>query len=558
MASLPPLDHLLQRDARQYVEDHLGTETWVVVYGPGPGPLSGDTVHSALVPPDNIEQVLGHLSWDLSIGDGLPGFSQGGDETTYHRWSSWGVEPFVIVRTFYTDVPGAQQVELVEEFRLLFNLAYVPRDEVYLDISTGTPEAVARLRDGRMEVKRTWLRRFLAVKGMHLALFFQNNRHSSLPIEDVSDDELDVRMRRDDLVYELNVRDAEQMMFAHVKSFSKFIGKKLVAPLPIERAGVWPYDEDRQYVSFMIGVDDGGRPVEHTCESDTLANYFGKNPEAPHYLQPVHFRRDVLSKYYGDSSRYEVTDGMVHCGSLWGLRMDNDHEDRVVVHLGDLSSIPYEEQLYWRSYNIEPDGGISETAFQRGVLAQFADPVEPALAFRLAHERTNRRWNVALGWPLFKPLSADDQHNLNGLRVPLNGGAAEFDGQVLALAKAAIDSLNEKPIQKAAIAAGHEYKGGEPGIAKLVGYLDATGFDAGAHGLARAPTDWMKDVQWLRSKGSAHRKASDYAKLVEHFGISDRGRPTVMRDLLAEGVSMLDALASHVEAFASRAAPEAT
>jgi len=557
MAALSPLDHLLQVDARAYAEDVLGTENWLTVYGRMPGPLGGDTVFSALVPSGRVDDVLGWLSWDLSIGGGEPGFSQGGDETTYHRWSSsGGVEPFVVVRTFHTDIDGAQQLELVEEFRLLFNLAYVPRDEEYLDVSTGTPNVVARWRDGRMEVNRKLMRQFLAVKGMHLALFFQSNRYSSLGIDDVPGGAHDDGEKRDDLVYELNVRDATGMTSSG-NTFSKLIGKKLVAPLPIERAGVWPYDEEREYVSFVIGVDEEGRPVEHTCDSDALANYFGKNPEAPHFLQPVHFRREVLGKYYGDSSRYDVSDGMVHCGSLWGLRMDNDHEDRVVVHLGDLSSIPHQEQLYWRSHNIEPDGGISETAYQRGVLAQFADPVEPALAFRLAYERTDKAWESSLGWSLFQPLSTDDQHNLDGLRVPLNDGAAEFDSQVLALAKAAIDSLNEKPIRKAAIAAGFEYKGSEQGIAKLVGYLDATGFDASAHGLDRSPTGWMKDVQWLRSRGSAHRKASDYADLVEHFGIDERGRPAVMRDLLAEGTSVLDALAAHAEGLTGRAVPEA-
>ena len=530
----------------------------MTVYGPGRGPLSGDPVFSALIPDDRVERALSHLSWDLSVGDGLPGFSQGHDETRYHRWtSSGGVEPFVIVRHFHTDVPGAQRVELVEEFRLLFDLAYVPRDEVYLDVSTGTPDIVARFRDGRMEVKRTWLRRYLAVKGMHLALFFDRRHDSPLPIDDVPGGDHDVDESRTDLAYELVVRDATGMMLGRQGTFSRLIGKKLLSPPPIEECGVWPYEGEREYVAFVIGTDEDGKRVEHACDPDTLANYFGANPTSPHFLQPVHFRREVLAKYYADSSRYEVSDGMVHCGSLWGLRMDNDHEDRVVVHLGDLGSIPHEEQMYWRSFNVEPDGGISETAYRRGMLAQFTDPAEPALAFRQAHERANRTWEGVLGWPLFKPLSTDDQHNLDGLRVPLNDGAAEFDSQVLALAKAAVDSLNEKPIRKAAIEAGFEYEGGEQGIAKLVGYLDATGFDASAHGLDRSPTGWMKDVQWLRSRGSAHRKASDYADLVEHFGIDKRGRPTVMRDLLAEGTSVLDALAAHAEGLARGATPEA-
>lgn len=545
MARPSPLDHLLQTDARQYVENALGSEDWITVYGAGPGPLSGDPVFSALVPADRIEDVLSHLSWDLSVGDGLPGFSYGCDEPTYHRWtSSGGVEPFAIVRFFHLEVPGAQQVELVEEFRLLYNLAYVPRSGEYLDVSTGTPETVARWRDGRMEVKRRKLRQFLAVKGMYLALFFDRRyQHQALPISGVPDGAHDVRENRDDLVYELHVRDATEMMIG-AGSFSRLIGKKLVAPLPIEQAGVAPYEDEEEYVDFIIGVDDDGRRVEHTCEKDELSNYFGANPGAPHFLTPVHFRREVLSKYYNDPSRFTVEDGRLSCGALWGLRMDNDHADRVVVHLGDLGYLPFEEQLYWRSFNVQPDGGLSETAFRRGVLAEFADPAEPALAFRQAYERANTTWEAAHGWSLFLPLSADDQHNLDGLRVPLNDGATEFDGQVQALAKAAVDSLNEKAVRKAAVSLGHEYEGGEAGIAKLVGYLEAAGFDVSDYGLQRSPTDWMKDIQWLRSSGSAHRKGKTYAKAAAHFRLQERGRPAVMRDLLIEGVQAFDALSA--------------
>ncbi|MEM1043597.1 MAG: hypothetical protein AAGI91_13320 [Bacteroidota bacterium] len=548
MPKLSPLDRLMQTAARAYVEDALGSEDWLTVYGRAHGPLS-DGLFSALVPSDRIEGVLRRPGWDLDTGTGLIGFNQAGDEPTYHRWlPSGGVEPFVIVREFHADVPGAQLVELVEEFRLLFNLAYVPRDEVYLDVSTGTPKPVARWRDGRMEVKRKRLRQFLAVKGMHLALFFDRRQHEpGLDIGDVPDGAHDVRIERDDLTYELNVRDATEGLAHRTGTFSRLVGKRLVSPLPIEACGVWPYEDEDESTTFVVGVDGDGRPVERRADPDDPA----------HFLDLVHFRREVLTKYYADSTRYRVDDGRVHCGALWGLPIDNDHDGKVVAYLGDLGRLPADEQLYWRAFNVEPDGGISETAFRRDVMAEFADPTEPGLAFRQAHERANRAWESALGWPLYLPLAADDQHNLDGLRVPLNDGAAEFDGQVQALAKAAVDSLNEKRVRKAAIAVGHEYEGGEAGIAKLVAYLDVTGFDVSAHGLDRSPTDWMKDVQWLRSSGSAHRKGSTYAKAAEHFDLEALGRAAVMHDLLTEGRSALDALADHAGNVARRARTKA-
>ena len=171
----------------------------------------------------------------------------------------------------------------------------------------------------------------------------------------------------------------------------------------------------------------------------------------------------------------------------------------------------------------------------------------------------NRLWEADLGWPLFLPLSKDDRHNLEGLRVPLNNSAAEFDGQVQALTKAMVDSLNEKAVRAAAAAAGAELDGNVPGISKLSALLDATGFDAAEHGFDAdaGPVPFMRGLQKLRSSGSAHRKGKTYAKVAEGLGIADRGRVAVMRDLLVTGTRVLNALSAHADEVARHAAPDA-
>src|SRR2546422_7672542 len=47
-----------------------------------------------------------------------------------------------------------------------------------------------------------------------------------------------------------------------------------------------------------------GEPVEHTSNHEKLGNYFGANADAPHYLTPIYFRKEVLGKYYADPDRY--------------------------------------------------------------------------------------------------------------------------------------------------------------------------------------------------------------------------------------------------------------
>lgn len=542
MSLLALTDILTQPTARQYVQDTLGSESWLTVYEHIDEPTFTGTVFSALIPDDQVPHALQHPAWDLRVGQGGPGFSTGPQGTVYDAWNLYDdVRPLAIRRTFHAMVEGAQETELIEEFRLFHNLAYVARDGEYLDVSS-TPEAVARWECGRLIVKRKAVRQFLAAKGMHLALFFQLNRWSDEPVDAVPASERDARVDASGLVYELAVRSWDGG--TRGQSFSKLIGKRMVRPLPLRKVEQWASGKQDRYETFVVGVDEDGDAIHHTANPDAVTY-----ARSPYPTTTLHFRRGVLSRYYGDLVRYSIDRWRLRCGSLWSLELiDDDERGRVYVDLGDIGIIPYEEQQHWKAHNVEPEAG--------GRVATAYGSPEPAHEFREAYARTNAAWEAAFGWPLFRPLATDDQHNLAGLRVPLHETASEFDGQVLALAKTAVDSLDEARIQRAAVAEGYVYEGREAGIAKFAGYLEAVGFNAGGSGLSRPPTEWMKDVQWLRSSGSAHRKGSTYAAAAERFRIEERGRPAVMRDLIAEGTRAMDALAVFADERSEAAASE--
>ena len=112
-------------------------------------------------------------------------------------------------------------------------------------------------------------------------------------------------------------------------------------------------------IDFIVGLDENGNSIKYSCNPDGLANNFGKNPDSPNYLTPIFFRREVLTKYYAHSERYSVEDGYLRCQGIWGLQLDNNHNDYIIVFLGDLGrDLPSEEQMYWRSQNIPPEGKI--------------------------------------------------------------------------------------------------------------------------------------------------------------------------------------------------------
>ena len=502
-----------------------GSEQWTTLYETGGdvGSFSGAR-WSALLPKSAAPPT--ESRWELSIGGGVPGFSQiysrGRSRTKYELNSSSPAEALVHYRDFHGLRPAYP--ELSEQFRLLFNLweSRKTGEFFYFD-GSGNPIKAAEVHEKRVRVLTSLIRRYQAVRQLCLALYIDSTLFSSsLPLGDY-----DWQLRDD-----AHALDYYRGAGSGSSRFSRLFGKKLFRPPARRQCGLWPYEAPRQFEDFIISVNDVGLERLHTSDPDRLANYFGKNPTSPHYLTPVFFRREVLDRYYADTDRFEVEDGMVRCAGLWVLRLDNDRPEHVMVFLGDLGrDIPHDEARYWRSFNIPPpENGASETLLRRAFLGQFADAQSVDLRFARIYEMTNRAWEEKYGWPLFKPLHKDDRHVLAKLHVPAGDGQAEFDEQVLYLAKLVVDSLNEKELRRAA---GPGPKG-EKGLGKLQRFLESAGIrDAEA---LIAP---LAHVQGLRSRGAAHRKGSDFDITV---AIGDLGRRAGFERLLSQVASRLETL----------------
>ncbi len=542
------LDHKLQRDLLQvqwldFIHTRLGTEPWVYVYSDDRVNLVDSAFFfSALVPNKKSKKLLRYINWDLRPGDGAPGcsitYKNGQKMVKYLRFgNSDGIEPLVLHRSFR----GRKQeyLEISEEFRLFHNLFYDQRNGKYIKIDqSGDEEDVIVFEENptRVRVKLRPLKQFLAIKEMHLALFFSVTVYSDKTLEELGLNEMRNPVRKPYLVYDLVVARTPDAMLAkkYGKSVSHLLGKKLIPGMPKEESGYWPYEESKKYEDFIIGTDINGSPVLHTCNPDALANYFGINPGAPHYLTPVFFRREVLTKYYARPEKFTVRDGYIDCHGGWALRIDNDHEKYVVVFLGDLGrDLPYKEQVYWKSYNVEPEGTISETYFRRSFLSQWVEPKEPDLVLKHKFELFQEKWQKKFGWPLFKPLSEADQHNYKVLRVPLTNDQHEFDQQVLSLTKILIDSINEEELERRLPGAIEN----EKGISKLERFLGSLGL-----------TDYMphikflRDLYELRSSGVGHRKGKNWRKVAVRFNLGKRDLSEVFGDILRQATRLLEYL----------------
>lgn len=327
------------------------------------------------------------------------------------------------------------------------------------------------------------------------------------------------------------------------KTFSRLIGKRLIEPLPKTKSGFWGFAEEEQkkFVDFIIGVDKEGNEVVHTSNPDSLANYFGANPGAPHYLTPVHFRKEVLDKYYQKPGKYSVEDSILRCASLWSMTMDNHHDDRVVAWLGDLGrDLPHEEQLHWRSYNIPPAGGPSETFIRRQLLAQFAKSERPEHLFPQCYEKLKDVCEKILGWQLLLPLTAEDAHHFRAIRIPSTDEQKDFDDLVQSLTKILIDSLNQKALN--ALIPQEKV----PDIKNSIARLEAA-FSACSVSDFEAHTEFLRKLQNLRSSGAAHRKGGNYRKIADEFQVDSQNLRTVFAGILAKSLDVLRFFISTVQ-----------
>jgi hypothetical protein len=528
-------DWIQHKDLQTFLTSPDVPHPWFAAYRSSRSSGYTTTWFSALIPADLVPDCLQDDGWDLCLTDGKPSvwtqYSGGKvSKTVYCPFGNEsGIEPLVIGREFH-DI-REDFVELSQEFRLYHNLYPDPGRKRFLHFNhDGDESEAARYADDVFEIRTDLLLRFCAAKQMALGIFVDSLRNSPHTLQELGLVETRSPALGGSFIYHVAFVPDTFSLERKFKTVGSLMGKKYVSPGPMPKED--GNDNPEVYHEFIIGSDAHGQPIKHTSDPDKLANYFGKNPDAPHYLTPVFFRAEVLAKYYADPQKYSVEDGYLRCGSLWGMRMDNDHPDYVVAWLGDLGrDLSETERSYWLSFNIAPQGRkISETNFRRAFLAMPTDPQKPDLVFKHEYRRFCERFRAVIGWDFFLPLHDDDEHFLTGLRLLSKDNQAEFDSQLIALTKVLVDSLNETEITKGLTTLAENDKG----ITKLEKFFKergATGYEP--------HVKFLRVLQDLRSKSAAHRKGSNYDKLIAGLQMADEGQQKVSAALLTAGSELI-------------------
>ncbi|WP_160817308.1 hypothetical protein [Nitrosomonas oligotropha] len=496
-------------------------------------------IYCALVPNDQIDQALSSSNWDLLHGQGLPDDAiyniHDKEQYRYLRYGKEsGIEPLVIDR-FFHDLRDSYN-EISEEFRLFHNLYHDRKTNQFIKFDNdGNETVVAIIKEDCIKIRVKEIRQFLAIKNMHLSIQFDCREHSLFSLEELSLKACGEYQRKDLSCWSLNYGDG--ICISEHRSFSRLFGKRMVEPLPKSKSdfGSFAQETEKEYVEFIINENENGDVLTHTSNPDKLANNFGANPGSPNFLTLIHFRKQVLDKYYQQPSKYLIEDSMLSCGNLWSLKIDNHHSDKICVWLGDLGNISYQEQLYWRTYNIPPQGTVSETYFKREMLAQFTDSKRPEHKFANKYHRLQEESVNRLGWEILLHLDEGDDYYIKGLRIPATEEQRDFDELVLGLTKLLIDSINEKDLKK--IIPKEDLPNIKGSINRLEYVLKARGVEE-----YDSQIMFLRNLQSLRSSGAAHRKGDTYRKIAVVFGVDDQNLVTVFAGIMDQALSFLDFL----------------
>ena len=305
----------------------------------------------------------------------------------------------------------------------------------------------------------------------------------------------------------------------------------------------WKDSEDpgkKKYAIFKVQDWKNNRLVETSCAPEFLSNYFEKERTAkPFEISPAFFRPEVLMRFKSDPEKFDLTDRTIGCRNAWYLKTyDISESGQVHTYIGYLANLPYDEQIYWQSFNEWPKGPISKRAFENDFEGQFSTDYDPLN--QIKHKIRKLDESPPVWW---KPRR---DALLDAVRYPATDSVSEWGDEILALDQALVEGFLFKPLQKLAQDAERKIDNQWKSIRLLQDFLEARGWSVVE---AKAALEPLSRLHALRSilKGhgapaertaEAKRARTEHGTLRAHFialaGECDRAFVTVLMELGAE------------------------
>ena len=199
-------------------------------------------------------------------------------------------------------------------------------------------------------------------------------------------------------------------------------------------------------------------------------------------------------KYKNDREKYEVLEEsrLIRCRAGWSLRAyDINKRGQVHAYIVYLRSLPYQEQLYWRSFNEEPKAGISARALEHDFKGEWTDCTTPLLDLLALL----RKWTDAkVSW--WRPGSDE---RFAAVNTPYTSSVEEWSRAFLDLAKLLVEAFQKSAIRNELLRFGTQLDKEESSIALLERLLVAAGTLPD-----RKRLKGLRELQDVRSKVASH------------------------------------------------------
>ena len=314
---------------------------------------------SVLAPTNSFKTLLANSKWLTTNDFGNAEVGAGGEQIKVQTEDNIGenqdvrIEPFTFLMGWNDTWPS--RFELIQNFILFYNLHLNAKDSKYVAVDgAGETTDVVRIRDEeehkKIEIRTKFLRNYLACRGLVLVRQHDNRIHADITLAELGIEPFKGR-KLEDFHYRFDLAVVDGGLSGKGPAVGLLMGKDLVlSHCKCQDLLGFPKGD----CEFIVGVDAHGENIMGPCAE--------RVPEM--YLTPVYFERDVLKKYNRYSTKYEVSHGMVSCGAHWGVRI-HQNGDQVMVFLGDLASLPANEQTYWKDYNVPPNKAALERDIKR-------------------------------------------------------------------------------------------------------------------------------------------------------------------------------------------------
>jgi hypothetical protein len=525
-------------DTVNWIKSDKRISNWTTIYKQWEENNSREYLFCLLFPEKLIKEFIKLPTWSLNITHLKPYYVHYSEKSSkYYRWGIESEYEPLVNQQFYNNIYPTKY-ELIEEIQQFFNLYFDNKTNTYIgiDIASEESEVVKIIKKGdniEFKIRTHFLRQFLYAKKLVLGFQLDYFRESD---KTLAEQNLNENMLFDEFtqLYNFNISFKDFFLNDKDRCDSRLLCKAILRGYESQNIQT-DYDKfnSEKCEDFIVTINkDNGNFIYENCKKSEF-----EKSEYDFYT-PVFFKREVLLKYYNNPSLYTIEDGFLSLKGSWRLYIDNNNYDFIVVYLGDLRILNNQEQLYWKSFNIEPQSEVNKRRFSIDFLSSYYDPEIEDLKFKKEFTRLNKLWLKKFGFYLISEFDKDDIHCFKTIRLPLKNEASELDTLVLNLCKVLIDYLNIKEINKYLDT---EQKGLKS-IEKFEIFLKLNQFNN-----VEKVISFYKTLQKLRSTGSAHRKNSDYKKALENLGYKDLNEKGVFIEILNEALASLKILTVNIK-----------